>query len=86
MILRMFGRSSGVMFELRRIILDQKWAGASLVLPYIYILDGLSSYYHEHILAKQVTYFQALLAREKELVAAKGKKKYLVTTYIEDGT
>ena len=44
----------------------------------IQILGGLSSHYHEHILAKQVTYFQALLAREKELVATKGKKNTLL--------
>ena len=57
-LIRMFGPSSGVVFELWRKVSNQKWANAWLVLRYIclswFIIMDIT------ILAKQVTYFKAL--------------------------
>ena len=50
------------------------------------VLDGLLSYYHGHILAKQVAYVKALgrhnsiFSREKETVATKGENALLQLT------
>ena len=72
----MLGPSSDVMFELRRVISDQKWANAPLVLTYIelgwFIIVLSWRYFGE------TGNIQALLAREKELVATKGKKQTLL--------
>ena len=49
---------------------------------FIQVLDGLSSYYHEHIWTKQVTYFQALFSqREKNLQQPKAEHALLQLTW-----
>ena len=58
-ILRLFGPSSGVMFELRRIISNRNWPNAWLILPYIGLGWLYHHHHHEHILATQVAYFKA---------------------------
>ena len=55
------------------------------------VLDGLLSYYHGHILAKQVAYVKALgrnnsIFSQRERNCGNERRKCLVTTYIEKGT
>ena len=74
-------------FELRRIISNQKWANVWLVLRYI----GLGWFLIMDIFGETVAYFKAL-RRDTSIFSQRGRRcaskgeRCLVTTYIEDGT